>query len=592
MEKEAAMKRRAHTLLLVLALCLGLGLVPAAAAAGSDTVVLKIGFNRMAVGAAVVPVDDQNAAVMPIAENGRTLVPVSRIVAAFGGKSTWQAGTNETTFTLNGRTVKHTIGTNTVTTPSGVKTMEVPSKALNDRTYVPVRYVLEGLGLNVGYEPTQQLVVVSAKALSGDLKALPGSQALLSAQVRNVLPASNYKNGTLIAPARTKADMEPTYDSATVQKLDAATGFTFWRNSSSSSGNIYGYDCDYDLSDEVVLEAVEDYVDLLAAQPDFELVHPFSEDDTGAFYFAYLNYTGSKARMKGDLDAMFWDDRTVHVEIYVSLPVGYRTSWEVMVSLDGNLKYADLGLRTSQGAEVLSPWQISGDRAGDAYYLDKGTYYNSSDKKLSTASGKAALLIDGKSCTAQAEFKTDTKDRITLSGYYRSDEITISLPEDWTVTGDVYGLDELRYGRKESRDGAYLRVDYGNGDQWADPLADPDQQVTEATVRVLRWDKSGSGDTVLYFHMKAEIQGKTYDIEGLAAAPWTDPDARPSGSGSSSVLDKEDCSACRGSGRCRNCGGTGRVRNPMAGTGKWLEQDCRSCSGSGDCRVCHGTGKQ
>ena len=585
------MKKRLCTLLLALALCLSL--FPAASAAGSTTVVLKIGSNQMAVNTAVQQVDTGNAAVVPIIENDRTIVPVSRIVAAFGGSSTWDGPTQGTTFTLNGKTVSHTVGTNVVTTPKGKKTMEASSRIIHDRTYIPVRYVLEGLGLNVGYEPTKQLVVVSTASLSGkDLLTLPGSQALLSAQALNVLPASNYTSGTLVAPARTKADMEPKHaDGAYVQDLASATGFTFWRNSSSSSGNIYGYDCDYDLSDEAVLDAVEDYVDLLASQPDFELVHPFSEDDTGAFYFAYLNYTGSAARMKGDLDAMFWDDRTVHVEVYVSLPSGYYTSWDIMVSLDGNLKYEDLGLRTSAGSE-LSPWQISGDRVGDAYYLDKGTYYNSSDKKLSTTSGKAALLIDGKSYTAQAEFKTGSKDSITLSGYYRSDEITISLPEDWTVTGDVYGLDELRYGRKESRDGAYLRVDYDNGDQWANPLADPDQQVTEATVRVLRWDKSGSGDTVLYFHMKAEIQGKTYDIEGLAAALWTDPDARPSGSSSSSVLDKEDCSACRGSGRCRNCGGTGRVRNSMAGTGKWIEQDCTSCGGSGDCRDCHGTGKR
>ena len=37
--------------------------------------------------------------------------------------------------------------------PAGGKTvtMETASQALNNRTYVPVRYVLEGLGLTVGY---------------------------------------------------------------------------------------------------------------------------------------------------------------------------------------------------------------------------------------------------------------------------------------------------------------------------------------------------------------------------------------------------------------------------------------------------------
>jgi len=585
------MKKRLGSLLLALVLCLGL--TPAVSAAGDTTVVLKIGSCQMAVNSAVQQVDDENPAVIPMIENERTIVPVSRIVAAFGGYSTWDGPTQATTFNLNGKTVSHTVGTNVVATPSGKKTMEVSSKIIQDRTYVPVRYVLEGLGLYVDYEPKNQLVVVSTAPLSGkDLLSLPASKALLDAETRNVVPSSKYTTGTQIAPALSKANMEPSYDSATVQKLDAATGFLLYRSNASSSSNIYGYDCDYDLSDQEVLDQVAAYVDLLAAQPDFELVRPFGVGDSGSTYFAYLNYTGSAARMKGDLQAMFWDDRTVHVEVYVSLPAGYYTSREISVALDGNLKYEDLGLRTPTGAEVLSPWQISGDRAGDAYYLSGGTYYNASDKALSTTSGKAALLIDGKSYTAEVKFQTARKDKMTLSGYYRSDEITISLPEDWAVTGDVYGLDELRYGRKESRDGAYLRIDYDNGNQWANPLADPDQQVTEATVRVLRWDKSGAGDAVLYFHMKAELQGKTYDIEGLAAAPWTDPNARPSGSGSGSVLDKKDCSACRGSGRCSRCGGSGRVRNSMAGTGKWIEQNCTSCGGSGRCRDCNGTGEK
>jgi len=607
--------KSALPILLTLALCLSL---TPALAAGTTTAALKIGCNQMAVGTALQPVDDQNAAVAPIAENYRTLVPVSRIVAAFGGKSAWDADTNAATFTLGSKTVTHVIGSDTVTTPSGVKTMEVPSKALNNRTYIPVRYVLEGLGLHVGYEPTQQLIVVSTANLDGqNLLTLSPSQTLLDAQTLNALPAAHYTSGTQIAPARTKADMEPQYtDGAYIQDLGSATGFTIYRDNTSSIGNIYGYICDYDLSDEEVLDEVEAYVDLLAAQPDLELVRPFGEDDTGAFYFAYLNYTGDQARMKGNLDAWLWDDRTAHVEVYVSLPVGYRTSWEVMVSLDENLKYADLGLRTPQGAALLSPYQISGSRVGDAYYLDGGVYYNSGDKALSTLSGYASLLIDGQSHAATANFQTELKDKITLSGFDGTDSIELSFAADEPpVTGDVYGLDELRYEPRDSTWGPYLCLDYGDY-EFATPVADGERQVTEATVRVLRWDKSGSGDTVVYFHFLADISGVTREYEGLAAVPWTNLNTSfgigsgsgsSSGSGSGTSLPSRPggvtCSVCGGDGKreCGSCGGKGyferRKSTPnYSGSGPkyyTVKETCGACRGTGEktCTYCGGDGK-
>lgn len=151
------------------------------------TVVLGIGYNKMCVNETVSQVDELNANVYPIAENNRTLVPVSRIVDAFGGVSTWDAKTNNTTYTLGNYKVEHVIGSQDVIIQKGSqrqkKTMEAPSKAMNNRTYVPVRYVLEGLGLEVDYEPTYQLIIVSNQDLGGeDLIELAESQRLFASE--------------------------------------------------------------------------------------------------------------------------------------------------------------------------------------------------------------------------------------------------------------------------------------------------------------------------------------------------------------------------------------------------------------------------
>lgn len=157
---------------------------PMPAEGSGKTVVLAIGYNKMAVGDQVVLVDDYTTEVTPVNVGGRTLVPVACIVGAFGGTSSWDGATQTATFTLNGETVTHVVGTNQVTTPTGVKTMEVPSMLMNGRTYIPVRFVLEGLGLWVGWEPTYQLVIVSTEDLSAqNFIKLDETQRLFASEI-------------------------------------------------------------------------------------------------------------------------------------------------------------------------------------------------------------------------------------------------------------------------------------------------------------------------------------------------------------------------------------------------------------------------
>lgn len=169
----------------------------------SLTVVMALGYPKMAVGDEVVPVDSQNANVYPIAENGRTLVPISPIVEAFGGQAIWDSRTNNAIFTLGDRTVSHVIGSSEVTVQAGGRTqktaMDVPSIAMNNRTYVPVRYVLEGLGLWLAWEPTYNLIIISTDDLSSveDLVELEESQRLFASEEVPEVPRHTRESYTL-----------------------------------------------------------------------------------------------------------------------------------------------------------------------------------------------------------------------------------------------------------------------------------------------------------------------------------------------------------------------------------------------------------
>lgn len=158
-------------------------LIPAASAEDDNLiVVLQVGSNKMRVGDKVVSVDSDNPAVVPFVENDRTLVPVSRIVEAFGGDSYWyperEVGGytyNMAVFALDIFAVGCVIDTKLITALEGIYDeepesssyeMDVNSIIYNDRTYVPIRDVLENLGLHVEYRADDKLIIVSDDSLS------------------------------------------------------------------------------------------------------------------------------------------------------------------------------------------------------------------------------------------------------------------------------------------------------------------------------------------------------------------------------------------------------------------------------------------
>ncbi len=227
------MKRISRTLAVLLTLALLFPSLPARAEEGERVVALKIGCGwmtgRIENGIWSQPVDPDNEAVVPIAWNSRTLVPVSRIVSAFGGKSGWYQSTNMAFFTLGTHRVEVTIGSAEITVDGESRIMDVAAQAMHDRTYVPLRAVLEGLGLTVGYEPVNQVIVVSDGPLEeGELGELWGVRTLLEWVRKQGREDPNNVAVTVNGKAYSAADLQYYYGVA--------------RNSLPWWGSYFGYD--------------------------------------------------------------------------------------------------------------------------------------------------------------------------------------------------------------------------------------------------------------------------------------------------------------------------------------------------------------
>ena len=111
----------------------------------SITVSMTIGSNDFVINNNIVTVPDA----APYIANDRTYVPFRALGEALGAKVVWDNDARTVTYTLGDTEIVMTIGDTTYTINGVEKTMDVAPEITGDRTYVPVRFVAEGLGFKV-----------------------------------------------------------------------------------------------------------------------------------------------------------------------------------------------------------------------------------------------------------------------------------------------------------------------------------------------------------------------------------------------------------------------------------------------------------
>lgn len=111
----------------------------------SITVSMTIGSNDFVINNNIVTVPDA----APYIANDRTYVPFRALGEALGATVEWDNDARTVTYTLGDTEIVMTIGDTTYTINGVEKSMDVAPEITGDRTYVPVRFVAEGLGFKV-----------------------------------------------------------------------------------------------------------------------------------------------------------------------------------------------------------------------------------------------------------------------------------------------------------------------------------------------------------------------------------------------------------------------------------------------------------
>jgi len=90
--------------------------------------------------------------------DGRTMLPVRAIAEALGAQVQWDEATQTATLTLGAKTVKVTIGQNSILVDGQPVGMDTAAAIKDGRTLLPVRSVGEALGARVGWDEQTKTV--------------------------------------------------------------------------------------------------------------------------------------------------------------------------------------------------------------------------------------------------------------------------------------------------------------------------------------------------------------------------------------------------------------------------------------------------
>ncbi len=159
-----------------------------------------------------VTIDGSNQSydVMPVIENGRTLVPMRAIFEALGAEIKWDDATKTVTGTKGDVSVVLTIGNTLAKVNEKEVTLDVPAKIVSDRTMVPVRFISESLGCNVGWDDSSKTVIIATSTSS----AQNGMAELVSTMHRRIpteFTKSNDLNDIIHYLGMTQAQQEEAY---------------------------------------------------------------------------------------------------------------------------------------------------------------------------------------------------------------------------------------------------------------------------------------------------------------------------------------------------------------------------------------------
>ena len=115
----------------------------------TDAIIMQIGSKTIQAYGKTITNDAS-----PLIVNNRTMVPIRVVTETLGGTAVWNEAARTVTLVINGKTITMTIDVT-------LEKYGVAPIIINNRTYVPIRFVAEELGADVQWNETTQQITIT-----------------------------------------------------------------------------------------------------------------------------------------------------------------------------------------------------------------------------------------------------------------------------------------------------------------------------------------------------------------------------------------------------------------------------------------------
>lgn len=122
------------------------------------TITMQIGSPVMTINGAEQNIDENGT--VPVVQDDRTLLPVRAFVEGIGGTASWDGSTQTAVLSYNGTEITLTIGQRTALVNGSEESLDVTPVLINDRTMLPIRFIAETFGYTVLWDGDAQTVTI------------------------------------------------------------------------------------------------------------------------------------------------------------------------------------------------------------------------------------------------------------------------------------------------------------------------------------------------------------------------------------------------------------------------------------------------
>lgn len=136
------------------------GMAAGVAAADDRTVItMQISNPQMTINGTAQSIDDDET--VPVIRNDRTLLPVRAFVEGIGGNVEWDGNAETVTLTHQDTEIKLTINSTAAYLNGSEQTLDTAPIIINDHTMFPIRFIAENFGYEVSWNGDTQTVTIA-----------------------------------------------------------------------------------------------------------------------------------------------------------------------------------------------------------------------------------------------------------------------------------------------------------------------------------------------------------------------------------------------------------------------------------------------